>query len=467
MGARTKELDPMNPMTHKTLKTHMTRTTRKTQTLLAARPLALALLAGAAIATGAPGATAQDGGLSVRLDEPVISAGQAVGVGVHGHVSADMYALASVGFDVWAAAPQWEAASSGAMVGAVVLGASYAQAHDPAAGVLADPANPIAIWSGTWRPDVAGPAFLPVHALPGDFWVYPSDLTASSAPVSTPTGGTDWLMVDPIVVPGLGFVAPGQGTRIDVLPGGSIVAEGGGGTTTAALLLPAVQAAREAARRAQIHSDKSTPKLCESILTGTVHDKAETQITYTKVPGAELYEIDVQSDLDLSAILLCLIGPDGELICQSVVDTPVFFGRVPECLSFAIESDHATGVDKLVMTTCDDEPLYVEIPRVFEGFTREPVELRLHAGYLTVGDIKGESLEVHGEDGGVAPSLTIEYGLPCAADFDGDGTLTIFDFLAFQNAFDAGLPSADFDGDGRLSLFDFLAFQNAFDAGCP
>jgi len=29
---------------------------------------------------------------------------------------------------------------------------------------------------------------------------------------------------------------------------------------------------------------------------------------------------------------------------------------------------------------------------------------------------------------------------PCAADFDGDGSLTIFDFLAFQNAFAAGCP---------------------------
>jgi len=54
----------------------------------------------------------------------------------------------------------------------------------------------------------------------------------------------------------------------------------------------------------------------------------------------------------------------------------------------------------------------------------------------------------------------------CAADFDGDGELTIFDFLAFQNAFDAGDPLADFDGDGELTIFDFLAFQNAFDAGC-
>ncbi|MEO1278200.1 MAG: GC-type dockerin domain-anchored protein, partial [Planctomycetota bacterium] len=55
----------------------------------------------------------------------------------------------------------------------------------------------------------------------------------------------------------------------------------------------------------------------------------------------------------------------------------------------------------------------------------------------------------------------------CAADRDADGELTIFDFLAFQNLFDAGDLDADFDGDGVLTLFDFLAFQNAFDAGCP
>jgi hypothetical protein len=54
----------------------------------------------------------------------------------------------------------------------------------------------------------------------------------------------------------------------------------------------------------------------------------------------------------------------------------------------------------------------------------------------------------------------------CRADFDGDSALTIFDFLAFQNAFDAGDLAADLDGDGTLTLFDFLAFQNAFDAGC-
>ncbi|MEQ8318598.1 MAG: GC-type dockerin domain-anchored protein [Phycisphaerales bacterium] len=54
----------------------------------------------------------------------------------------------------------------------------------------------------------------------------------------------------------------------------------------------------------------------------------------------------------------------------------------------------------------------------------------------------------------------------CAADRDGDGELTIFDFLGFQNQFDAGDAQADLDRDGLLTIFDFLAFQNRFDAGC-
>jgi hypothetical protein len=60
----------------------------------------------------------------------------------------------------------------------------------------------------------------------------------------------------------------------------------------------------------------------------------------------------------------------------------------------------------------------------------------------------------------------VNLGSSCPADIDGDGELTLFDFLAFQNLFDAGDLAADFDGDGSLTLFDFLAFQNAFDAGC-
>ncbi|MEQ8316215.1 MAG: GC-type dockerin domain-anchored protein [Phycisphaerales bacterium] len=56
---------------------------------------------------------------------------------------------------------------------------------------------------------------------------------------------------------------------------------------------------------------------------------------------------------------------------------------------------------------------------------------------------------------------------PCAVDFDGDGEVTIFDFLAFTNLFQDGDLRADFDGDGVLTIFDFLRYFDAFDIGCP
>ncbi|MCW5757085.1 MAG: hypothetical protein KIT54_07615 [Phycisphaeraceae bacterium] len=73
--------------------------------------------------------------------------------------------------------------------------------------------------------------------------------------------------------------------------------------------------------------------------------------------------------------------------------------------------------------------------------------------------------------GVLSPRLEISVlGQPvavCRADIDGDGLLTIFDFLAFQNLFAMGDLAADFDGDGQLTIFDFLAFQNEFALGCP
>ena len=96
----------------------------------------------------------------------------------------------------------------------------------------------------------------------------------------------------------------------------------------------------------------------------------------------------------------------------------------------------------------------------FLGFTSvEPVSVvRIIASPSYGGTAVGEIFD--------ADDLVFAGGTPCRADFDGDGQLSIFDFLAFQNAFDAGDLAADFDGDGELTIFDFLAFQNEFDAGC-
>lgn len=55
----------------------------------------------------------------------------------------------------------------------------------------------------------------------------------------------------------------------------------------------------------------------------------------------------------------------------------------------------------------------------------------------------------------------------CRADLDGDGALTLFDVLAFQNAYAAGAGMADFTSDGELSVADYLRFIDNFTAGCP
>ncbi|UYV12602.1 MAG: hypothetical protein NCW75_15080 [Phycisphaera sp.] len=109
----------------------------------------------------------------------------------------------------------------------------------------------------------------------------------------------------------------------------------------------------------------------------------------------------------------------------------------------------------------------------------------IHPG-VTPSDIQHTRMEISGVEferirfiarGGTMPgeldgilavfdNVVIEAGVACRADIDGDGELTIFDFLGYQNLFDAGDLRADFDGDGELTIFDFLAFQNEFDAGC-
>ena len=102
-----------------------------------------------------------------------------------------------------------------------------------------------------------------------------------------------------------------------------------------------------------------------------------------------------------------------------------------------------------------------------DGLSREADALAV------VDDGSGPALFVGGSfttAGGVASSGLARWGgcppAVCRADLDGDGVLTIFDFLAFQTAFGTGDLAADFDGDGELTVLDWLAFLAAFDAGC-
>jgi len=67
-------------------------------------------------------------------------------------------------------------------------------------------------------------------------------------------------------------------------------------------------------------------------------------------------------------------------------------------------------------------------------------------------------------DSGAAYVFRVER--PCAADFNGDGSVNTLDVLGFLNAWAAGDSSADFNGDGAVNTLDVLAFLNAWVSGC-
>lgn len=123
--------------------------------------------------------------------------------------------------------------------------------------------------------------------------------------------------------------------------------------------------------------------------------------------------------------------------------------------------------DAIVMVldgpTCDAAPLV-------ETFVPQGTPLRARVALRSdeiVLSVRPAVLDLDCERGNrYTTSVALAEAAPCYADFDGDGALTIFDFLQFQNAFATGDPSADCNGDGVLNIFDFLCFQNEFAAGC-
>ncbi|MCA9277686.1 MAG: VCBS repeat-containing protein [Phycisphaeraceae bacterium] len=66
------------------------------------------------------------------------------------------------------------------------------------------------------------------------------------------------------------------------------------------------------------------------------------------------------------------------------------------------------------------------------------------------------------------PNPKIVIDLPiCYADCDSSGTLNIFDYICFGNAYSTNDPRADCDQNGVLNIFDYICFGNAYAAGCP
>ncbi|MFI4881269.1 MAG: GC-type dockerin domain-anchored protein [Phycisphaerales bacterium JB064] len=99
-------------------------------------------------------------------------------------------------------------------------------------------------------------------------------------------------------------------------------------------------------------------------------------------------------------------------------------------------------------------PIPLPLPTILPAGSTANLVANLMLDELSVGFVADIVVEARGE------------AASCSVDCDGDGTLTVFDFLCFLSLFDMGDPAADCDGDGTLTLFDFLCFQSAFDRGC-
>ena len=102
----------------------------------------------------------------------------------------------------------------------------------------------------------------------------------------------------------------------------------------------------------------------------------------------------------------------------------------------------------------------------FDDFTPRVVTVRTfdHARFVLT--YQGRATDMMAIDRFTGGHATIVVRTDCPADLDGDGSLTVFDFIAMQNFFTDASPVADLDADGDLTLFDFLTFQNAVAMGC-
>ncbi|MEO1279850.1 MAG: hypothetical protein AAFV77_12905, partial [Planctomycetota bacterium] len=117
-----------------------------------------------------------------------------------------------------------------------------------------------------------------------------------------------------------------------------------------------------------------------------------------------------------------------------IVTQPEVVVLVPATGGVAELSVVATGPDLAYQWRRDGEPIAdgggvsgTDSPTLNVDVTLEDV-----AAYDVV--VTNSAGSVTSEPGVIARQVV------CRADLDGDGSLTLFDFLAFQNAFDAGCP---------------------------
>lgn len=312
--------------------------------------------------------------LSVSTADTILLPGESTSVEVWARFPSDAYAFASSAFDVAVGFPGWSYASDGAIAGNSVLGILAEQNYQPFVGVLADPANPLRLWTGEFTPDSYEPRLVTIEAIPNDFWYYPSELTSSDASCVVLPGKRS-ILINPIRV-GEYAAAPGEGTELTVSGEGPIdlVAESRTPEVLISLISPAVMSAR-----ARTRIDAGTP---DGLKLSTEFDDAgggwsptEITLNYEKIRSINLgYTTDIRwpeaTDIEYQLTGPGRVGQRTSFAAggSSTIEfnrysdgepAPFVLSDLPDTYQIELESNDEEGLTAVLLTTTFDIPVQV------------------------------------------------------------------------------------------------------------
>ncbi|MCB1247151.1 MAG: hypothetical protein KDB69_07795 [Acidimicrobiia bacterium] len=173
--------------------------------------------------------------------------------------------------------------------------------------------------------------------------------------------------------------------------------------------------------------------------------------------------VDDNSDVDGGPTRITSPAYDLSGTSDPVLSYARFFGR-----------DDNEGDDALIVELSSDNGVsWVEVDRVESGNAWATVSVNIadHVALtsavrirVSIWDNPNNSVVEGGFDAMRIEELACDNG--CAADWNGDTVLDIFDITGFLASFDAGAPEADINGDTVFDIFDITGFLNIFSNGC-